>query len=718
MRCSRVFVCAVGVLFAASAASPSPPRGQAPSALRHALIALEDSRPQTREEAEGLVAALDAASPAVVRQAVRALGRLERPAFLPDIVRVFAHRDPDVRAEAANAAAQAAPADPATLAALQERLRVERDPAVVGALCDALGRLTFADVETRTGIERALVDVLKTQRPPSPARQGAVLGLESLIRRARGTTFEVRPETRMVLGGIVADTDRVARLHDNDLARRAAMLALNAAGAADDNYRVIAADRDPQVRRLAVAAAMGNVSSALRASLVTAGLTDASPWVRYEALRVHGRHLSAQSCQAELDTARDTNRHVALLAIDLLASACPSNGDVSRVLGALAADSNWLTAAHAVVSLAKRAPDAARPRVTAMATHPTWQARTYAARAAAQLGDEPTLRLLAADPAPGVRATAIEGLKQVAAHRADSTYREALASRDYAVIMAAAQALQGTPDREPAAAALERALARLTADGRDTSRDARMAVLDRLAELGGVAHADALRPYLSDRDPRIAARTASALTAWTGQPHEAVTVRYRGIPVPPASEFDALPPGIRVTMASGGTFEIRFFTNDTPVAVWRIVRLVRQGYYNGLTWHRIVPNFIIQGGSPAADEYVGDGPFMRDELSRRAHTRGTVGISSRGHDTGDAQWFINLVDNPRLDHDYTIVGEVTVGMDVVDAIVEGDTMASVTPLLTPPALKGSQRNPQAGLVLQSGVHVRPTRPLPFWPLRR
>jgi cyclophilin family peptidyl-prolyl cis-trans isomerase len=111
--------------------------------------------------------------------------------------------------------------------------------------------------------------------------------------------------------------------------------------------------------------------------------------------------------------------------------------------------------------------------------------------------------------------------------------------------------------------------------------------------------------------------------------------------------------------------------------VWRVVRLARAGAYDGLTFHRIVPNFIVQGGSPDANEFVGDGPFMRDEFSARSETRGTVGISSRGHDTGDAQFYINLVDNARLDHLYTIFGDITEGMDRADAILEGDTIVRV-----------------------------------------
>jgi peptidyl-prolyl cis-trans isomerase B (cyclophilin B) len=113
------------------------------------------------------------------------------------------------------------------------------------------------------------------------------------------------------------------------------------------------------------------------------------------------------------------------------------------------------------------------------------------------------------------------------------------------------------------------------------------------------------------------------------------------------------------------------------MSVTRLRELVLRRYYDGLTFHRVVPNFVLQGGSPGMNEYVGDGPFMRDELSLAHHDRYTLGISTRGRDTGDAQWFINLADNFRLDHDYTVIGRITSGFDVVDRILEGDVMESV-----------------------------------------
>jgi len=145
--------------------------------------------------------------------------------------------------------------------------------------------------------------------------------------------------------------------------------------------------------------------------------------------------------------------------------------------------------------------------------------------------------------------------------------------------------------------------------------------------------------------------------------------------IPAAAELSTEP--ARVSLKSGRIFSIRLRGDLAPLAVARFVRLATAGYYNGLTFHRVVPNFVIQGGSPGANEYAGDSLYMRDEISATSHERGTVGVSTRGRDTGDAQFFINLVDNPRLDFEYTIIG-VASPQDVVDAIVEGDTIAGIT----------------------------------------
>jgi cyclophilin family peptidyl-prolyl cis-trans isomerase len=127
-------------------------------------------------------------------------------------------------------------------------------------------------------------------------------------------------------------------------------------------------------------------------------------------------------------------------------------------------------------------------------------------------------------------------------------------------------------------------------------------------------------------------------------------------------------------MARGGSIEIRLLPLVAPTNALRLYLQARSGTLDGRTFHRVVPDFVIQGGSPDANEYSGNGAFTRDEVGLPVQWRGTVGLSTRGRDTGDGQLYVNLVDNVRLDHDYTVFGVVTAGMDVADAVLEGDVI--------------------------------------------
>jgi cyclophilin family peptidyl-prolyl cis-trans isomerase/HEAT repeat protein len=436
-------------------------------------------------------------------------------------------------------------------------------------------------------------------------------------------------------------------------------------------------DPDEQVRRLAVSA-----PAADRAA-IDRGLRDRAWLVRYEALRAHGRRFQAsEGCGPLLDALDPRPGHVSLLAIDLLGNPCrPEDKAAERLIDlAMGTDPEaWHSAAHAIAALSKAAPGRARPYLARFLEGEPWQRRMYGARAAAQVGDVAALKRLAADADENVREAAVAGLARTAGHDADAIYLAALGGNDFQLVMTAASALAGTPDKAVAVPALLAALARLTALDADPSRDPRVAVLERLLELGSRDVADALRPYLGDTDPRVAALAARALSAWTGTA-VAATPRPWTRALPSLGE-DALlrlsKTEVRVTMAGGGRFDVRLLADVAPVSAALFVERASRGYFTGLTFHRILPNFLIQGGSPGANEYMGDTRYMIDEPGRATQARGTVGTSTRGRDTGDGQIYVNLVDSPRLDHEYTIFGEVVRGMDVVDRILEGDVMKKV-----------------------------------------
>ncbi|MFQ5638857.1 MAG: HEAT repeat domain-containing protein [bacterium] len=127
-----------------------------------------------------------------------------------------------------------------------------------------------------------------------------------------------------------------------------------------------------------------------------------------------------------------------------------------------------------------------------------------------------------------------------------------------------------------------------------------------------------------------------------------------------------------------GTIEIKLFVEEAPLTVLNFVRLTEKGFYDRLTFHRVVPNFVIQGGDPRGDSWGSPGYSIRSEFNSRPFLRGTVGMASAGKDTEGCQFFITHSEQPRLDGRYTVFGQVTSGMEVVDAIQEGDVMELVT----------------------------------------
>jgi cyclophilin family peptidyl-prolyl cis-trans isomerase len=184
---------------------------------------------------------------------------------------------------------------------------------------------------------------------------------------------------------------------------------------------------------------------------------------------------------------------------------------------------------------------------------------------------------------------------------------------------------------------------------------------------------------VDDFDPKVRAAAQAAHRALVGGPTFPSARPTRRYPLQPTdTQLNALPGRAVIRMSNGRSITLELLPREAPITVARFAELATLGYYNGLTFHRIAPNFVVQGGSPGANEYVGNPRYWRDEASSVPHTRGAVGISTRGHDTGDGQIFIDLVDLPRLDHDYTVFARVIMGLDVIDQMLEGARIESVT----------------------------------------
>ncbi len=598
---------------------------QAPA--ERAILEVEYAR---GEEVAPLLSALKSPDPRLQRLSARAAGRLERPALSSAVAPLLRSVNPDVRREAVAALAQMNAAyDFSSL------IPLEKSGAVRAAIYEAIGRAR----PIGSGSETLLTAGLKDD--DLAARSGAARGLEALVRLNIKTTLP-RPPTLAGLREAIRDNA------DSRL-RQFALLALTAAGDQDAvTFAIALRDPDPQVRRLAVIG-----SKRWR--------DDPSPMVRFEAVRL------AATCARALAAVKDPSGHVALAAVDALgAQKC----EAAAIEALVDRGETWRIRSRALVSLAKVAPESARGRLASFRDDPVWQVRAYAASVARILKDEASLGVLAMDRNPNVAAAAMT--------TADEAVR-ALASDHAGLLLAAAARLKGDSALKNLAPRIAGAIERLTRDDRATLRDPRMKLIELLAETGDPGAIEKLRPILADRDPVIAALVAKVLTAKTGKAIKPKTTRYLPEPFPSEASLRSLE-GARavITIKGLGAFTAQLLTEEAPATVAAFGGLAEKGAYNGLTFHRVVPNFVLQGGSPGADEYDAlTSEFMRDELGATGHERGTLGISTRGHDTGDGQIFVNLVDNWRLDHTYTVFARTISGMDVVDRIQEGDVIETV-----------------------------------------
>jgi cyclophilin family peptidyl-prolyl cis-trans isomerase/HEAT repeat protein len=127
-----------------------------------------------------------------------------------------------------------------------------------------------------------------------------------------------------------------------------------------------------------------------------------------------------------------------------------------------------------------------------------------------------------------------------------------------------------------------------------------------------------------------------------------------------------------------GNFTIDFFPEDAPLAVDNFIKLARANYFNGVSVHRVVPNFVMQDGDPRGDGNGGPGWQIRCEINTLPYERGTVGMALSGKDTGGSQWFVTHSPQPHLDGGYTVFGRVNENdMKVIDNIVRGDKILKV-----------------------------------------
>jgi peptidyl-prolyl cis-trans isomerase B (cyclophilin B) len=138
---------------------------------------------------------------------------------------------------------------------------------------------------------------------------------------------------------------------------------------------------------------------------------------------------------------------------------------------------------------------------------------------------------------------------------------------------------------------------------------------------------------------------------------------------------------IKITMHTDkGDIHLTLFPDDAPVTVASFLHLISRNFYDGLTFHRVIPNFMIQGGCPSGKGTGGPGYKFECECKphRRHDKPGILSMANAGPNTNGSQFFITHLPTPHLDGKHTVFGEVTEGQDVVDSIVAGDQIKGIT----------------------------------------
>lgn len=242
----------------------------------------------------------------------------------------------------------------------------------------------------------------------------------------------------------------------------------------------------------------------------------------------------------------------------------------------------------------------------------------------------------------------------------------------------AADLLGDLPPSEQHTRALAAALARTPGD---PLNDAALSILDALGKQKSAAANDAIKIALDSRDYLVRRRAVAALKANGAGDFSAKigTVQTRNTAADYRRALARSGRKVRaVVTTTKGSFTMELLPEAAPLTVDNFVQLAQRSFFNGITIHRVVPNFVIQDGDPRGDGNGGPAQHqIRCEINEVPYDRAAVGMALSGKDTGGSQWFVTHSPQPHLDGGYTVFGRVVAGMEVVDNIIRGDVIRSI-----------------------------------------
>jgi cyclophilin family peptidyl-prolyl cis-trans isomerase len=650
-------------------APPAPPPAPVARGGRRAAVVPPPPPPD-------LVRMLADSEARIRRRAALAVGRVGLRAGVDPLVALLRDEDPEVRQMAAfglGLLGDARARDP-LVAALGDT-----SPLVQGAAAEALGLI--GDPAAADAVGRLALTIVQSgafaQTPGSDADARRDLPV-SAFRLAIDALVRLKAYDQ--LAAAVLDPSGAPKVRWWPVAYALQRIGDKRALAA---LLALARDAEPYTRAFA-AKGLGGLKDASAVPTLLGLLDSGEAAVAIESVRALGAigDASAAPALVKLVEAKETDPHVRLEAIAALGGMHASG--VSDLL------LDWLTdASPAIRAAALRASAALDPEqfvavLSGLDPDPDWSVRAAIASTLGTLAPAvglPRLQVLLADKDQRVVPAALDALVKLAPPDAADVLLQHLKADDMAVRAAAAAGL-GTI--KPAAGA--QALAEAYRFGqRDASYGARTAALDALAKYGAPAAAPTLQAALADKDWAVRLRAASLLKQLDPQSATDLDRQIRPAPTTlAASAYEAtqlVNPSVSTMVyldTDRGTIQIELAVLDAPLTVENFVTLARKGFFDGVSVHRVVPDFVVQLGDPRGDGEGGPGYTIRDEINERAFLRGTVGMAlDEWPDTGGSQFFITHSPQPHLDAKYTAFGRVVSGMDVVDRIQQGDVVRRV-----------------------------------------
>jgi cyclophilin family peptidyl-prolyl cis-trans isomerase/HEAT repeat protein len=694
----------------ASVPPPAPVQPAGPSVEQKMawILRLEDQR-VLRDPAPTVAPAAPAAPVAIRGQAPVVVA----PPPPPDLLRLLGDGEARVRRRAALAIGHVGLAD-----GVQPLLGVlaDRDPEVRQMAAFALGLL--GDARARDPLVTALADA-------SPLVQGSAAEALGLIGDASAADAVAALVGRVVQSGALAqppaDEDDVRR----DTPAAACRLALYALVRLKAYPQLAAAvlepNGQPRVRWWPVAFALQRLEDkrALPALLTLA--KDAHPYTRafavkglaalrdrtalpvlmpllssgersvlIETIRAVGRLGDPAVGETLLRLVHDasTDPHVRLESVGALGgireSVTASVPDLHDSLLDLLSDPSPAIRAAALRSLSAIDPDGFVLVLSGLDPDPHWSVRAALAAVLGTLPSEvalPRLESMLTDSDQRVIPSVLESLVKLKAPKAAGLLIDRLKADDAIVRTAAAVGL-GTLKPANGAAALAEAY---TFGLRDQSYNARAAALAALATYGAAAASPVLKTAFADKDWAVRVRAARLMAQLDPSSAGDVAMQIRPAPTNLPADIYVEPrftnPSVSTQVyleTDRGTIQIELAVLDAPLTAENFIALARKGFFNGLSVHRVVPDFVVQDGDPRGDGEGGPGYTIRDELNERPYLRGTVGMAlDPWPDTGGSQYFITHSPQPHLDAKYTVFGRVVSGMEVVDQIQQWDVVRRV-----------------------------------------